>query len=61
MSKPIGTKSAIWYFWNSGDTFSLQRPLGHSSLEMVRHYLNLVEAGIENAHCRASPADNFRL
>lgn len=52
---------AVEYLRNDGDIFTLQMILGHSSLDMVRHYLQLVKADAKNAHRRASPADKWRL
>lgn len=52
---------AISYLRNGGDVFSLQRILGHSSLETVRIYINLAEADVKACHRKFSPADNLEL
>jgi integrase/recombinase XerD len=48
------------YVINGGDVFSLQKILGHTSLAMVRHYTNLDNADIINAHRKASPLARLR-
>ena len=47
------------YFVNGGDVFSLQQILGHTTLDMVRHYVTLSEADLVARHRAASPADRL--
>ncbi len=52
---------AINFLRNDGDIFSLQKILGHSSLEMTRRYCESANVDIKKAHAIASPVDNLTL
>jgi len=49
------------YLVAGGDIFSLQKILGHSSLEVVRMYVNLITSDILMQHRKFSPVDNAIL
>ena len=51
--------AAVSFLRNGGNAFSLQCLLGHSSLEMTRHYCELADIDVQNAHATASPVDNL--
>jgi site-specific recombinase XerD len=52
---------ATRFLINGGDVFTLQQILGHSTLEMVRHYVNLASSHITIQHRRFSPLDRLDL
>ena len=49
------------YLVQGGDIFSLQKILGHSSLEVVRIYVNLASNDILQQHRKFSPVDHVIL
>ncbi|MFC2027957.1 tyrosine-type recombinase/integrase [Chloroflexota bacterium] len=51
--------TAVRFLRNGGDAFSLQRLLGHSSLQMTRHYCELADVDVQRMHTVASPVDNL--
>jgi site-specific recombinase XerD len=53
--------AAISFLRNHGDIFSLQRLLGHSSLEMTRRYCEVADVDVKLAHNIASPVDNWQI
>jgi len=50
---------AVMFLRNGGNVFSLQRIMGHSTLDVLRIYVNMAQADIQEAHRRHSPADNM--
>jgi site-specific recombinase XerD len=53
--------SSIMYLRNGGDPFSLQKKLGHSSLQMTRHYCDLADSDVRAAQLRHSPMDHLKI
>lgn len=67
-SKSIGTTVtpyhlrhvfALTFIRNGGDPFALQRIMGHTKLDMTRHYVNLVQTDIVRSHSQANPLRSF--
>lgn len=52
---------AIHYLMAGGDAFSLQRILGHSSLDVTRMYVNMASPQLKEKHRLYSPMDNMQL
>ncbi len=52
---------ATRFLINGGDVFSLQQILGHSTLTMVSHYVNLASSHVVIQHQRFSPLDRISL
>jgi site-specific recombinase XerD len=50
---------SVRYFINGGDTFSLQKILGHTSLEMTRKYVNMAYGDIKDKLRQFSPMDDL--
>lgn len=52
---------AVNYLMNGGDVFTLQLILGHTTLEMVRRYINLANAHVIAQHKQFSPVDRMNM
>jgi site-specific recombinase XerD len=52
---------SVRYLANGGDAFSLQKILGHTTLEMTRKYVNLASGDVKEKHRRFSPMDNLNF
>lgn len=50
---------AKYYVMNGGDPFSLQKILGHTSLEIVRMYVNLFSTDVSRQHAKFSPLERL--
>lgn len=50
---------AKYYLLNNGDVMTLQKILGHSSIEMVRKYVNMTSKDIVVQHNKHSPINNL--
>jgi len=51
---------AINYLLNGGDIFSLKEILGHTTLDMVNHYLHFTSTQITDQHRKYSPMDRLQ-
>ncbi len=52
---------ATRFLINGGDVFTLQQILGHSTLTMVSHYVNLASSHVVIQHQKFSPLDRLNL
>lgn len=50
---------AIFYIRNGGDILSLQKLLGHKTLEMTRRYVNMLLGDVKRQFLKYSPLDNL--
>ena len=50
---------ATLFIKNGGNSFSLQRILGHSSIKTTMIYVNLAGSDLRDAHAKASPLDRL--
>ena len=53
--------SSVLYLRNGGDPFSLQKKLGHTSLQMTRYYCDLADSDVRAQHLRFGVADKLKI
>lgn len=53
--------AALLYIVNGGDPFSLQKILGHTTMEMVRKYVQMSNEDIKKQHNAFSPLKNLKV
>ena len=53
--------SATAFLRTGGDCFALQKFLGHTRLDMTRHYADLADTQVKAAHRLHSPIDNLGI
>lgn len=52
---------ALQFLRNGGDAITLQKLLGHTSLDMVKKYVDIANDDAQFIHQRASPVENWGL
>lgn len=52
---------AVTFLRNGGDVFTLQRIMGHSTLDMLKTYVNLAQEDVSRVHQKCSPLDNLDI
>ena len=52
---------AVDFLRSGGDVFTLQRILGHSTLEMTRHYAQLADSDVEERQKAFSPVEKLQI
>lgn len=53
--------ACLMWVREGGDIFVLQQITGHSSLEVLRGYVNLAQSDVSQAHRKYSPVDNLEI
>ena len=52
---------SVLFLRNGGDPFSLQKMLGHSTLQMTRHYCNLADTDVKAQHVKFGVGDRLKI